>query len=260
MEPEGVVNSVVMGAETYFRAFALADNMARHDGDVEWIAPLAGETGPALVYRVRLSGNGEGELLRLLPRLRAGEIPATWVLTPYTMPSNLPQILLRHSFTELTGHGSHEYGMALALPQWSIPARNRERVEVKRVRTPADFSAWMQVVNTALHGWELLTLRHYAAWLAREELAFYLGCINGIPVATAAVFAEGETASLEFVSTAKAYRGRGAAYAVCCKALMDLQHVGVQLATLRCADDVEGLYQKLGFVRCYEQRLFRFEA
>ena len=40
----------------------------------------------------------------------------------------------------------------------------------RRVRTKEDFRIWVDVVNTALHGWEMIDAEHYAVWLEKENL------------------------------------------------------------------------------------------
>jgi predicted acetyltransferase len=81
---------------------------------------------------------------------------------------------------------------------------------------------------------------------------------DGKPVSTAATISNGKSASLEFVSTTKEYRNRGAASAVCPKALRDLQSKGAGVVTLRCGFNVHRIYARLGFKPYYEQRLFAF--
>lgn len=254
MPEKRCIETIVRGSDTYFRLFALAGCMALHEGPVEWIAPKAGCKGPAIVYRAALPD--EAALDGLLPGLKSGAVPPLWVLTPLSAPENLAELLLAKGFRELSKPERPEYGMALELKDTPTVYTY---TEVRRVRTLPEFQAWMNVVNPALHGWELLTLEHYAVWLTHGAFAFYLGYSNGRPVATAATITQGNTATLEFVSTLPEYRRQGAGTAVCLRALRDLQERQTRTVTLRSSTEGYGLYRKLGFQPVFAQRLFSFE-
>jgi GNAT superfamily N-acetyltransferase len=250
------IEAIVKGVEVYFRSFALADGISHQNGDIEWIAPLPGFRGPALVFRVSLS-DVTGEVIeRLIPDLQNGNIPSCWVLSPLSNPE-IFDVLLSNGFKG--GAGSGEYGMAMDVNSLSDLRTPSNLIEVKKVTSVTDFKVWMDVVNTALHGWAMLTIEQYSAWLEREGLAFYLGYLDGMPVSTAATFRDGKSAGVEFVSTLKEYRRQGAAYAVCHKALCDLQGNNVETATLVSLSEADRLYETLGFRPYYEQLLFSFQ-
>lgn len=259
MSSKPYIKAIAEGSEIYFRAFSLASNISRHEGQIEWIAPIPGEKGPAIVYKSQLPSPAEEEICKLLPELQAGKIPALWALTPLSAPEGLADILAAKGFKNITNKERPEYGMAFDMNGLITLSRPDKNIEIIKVKTPADFEAWINVVNTALHGWELLTAKHYAVWLEQEAFAFYLGFLNGIPISTAATIKDGSSASLEFVSTLKEYRGHGGAYAVCLKALEDLQECGVEMVTLRSSFEGAKLYEKLGFKPYYEQQLFFFQ-
>jgi hypothetical protein len=115
MSSHDYLSEIIHGAEVYFRSFALADSIAMHDGDIEWIAPKPGFKGPAFVYKASIPDMTERVIERLLPDLRNGNIPSVWVLTPFSEPQNLPEILIANGFKEITNKEQPEYGMALDL-------------------------------------------------------------------------------------------------------------------------------------------------
>ncbi len=259
MSSKPYIKAIVKGAELYFRAFSLASNMCHHEGRIEWIAPIPGEKGPAIVYKSQLSSLAEEEICKLLPELQAGNVPALWALTPLSTPEGLADILAAKGFKNITNKERPEYGMAFDMNGLITLSQPNKNIKIIKVKTPIEFQAWINVVNTALHEWELLTAKHYAVWLEQEALAFYLGFINGVPVSTAATIKDGSNASLEFVSTLNEYRRHGAAYAVCLKALQSLQECGAEMVTLRSSFEGAELYEKLGFRPYYEQQLFSFQ-
>ena len=129
----------------------------------------------------------------------------------------------------------------------------------RRVRTREDFQIWVDVVNTALHGWEMIDAGHYAVWLEKGNLRFYLCEMDGEPVSTASTIQTGDTASLEFVSTLQEYRRRKAAISLCSQALGELFESGVRAVTLSGSEEAVELYRKLGFHECFHNIVMQYD-
>ncbi len=247
---------IVEGMERYFRSFALADTMHHEPGEVEWIAPRPHASGPALVFKVALDERTAGERLdAVIPRVQAGTIPSLWVLTPASTPGNVMELLIARGFDAPSATAEPEPGMALAFEEAPPLPAPSPGVQVQQVRSQAGFAQWIDVVNEALHGWPMLDVAHYTPWLTQGKFSFYLACLNGVPVATAATIEDGDQASLEFVSTLKEHRCQGAATAACVEALRQLQHRGVRVVTLRSSSEAVALYERLGFRPYFEQVL-----
>ena len=88
---------------------------------------------------------------------------------------------------------------------------------------------------------------------------FYLGEIDGIPVATAATIQTGDLASLEFVSTLEEYRRRKAASAVCSRALTELFEQGASSVTLSACGESVSLYRKFGFRSYFNNIVMQYD-
>lgn len=259
MKVDQYIKAIVQGLEVYFGFFTLADSICHHGGNIKWITPKPGFKGPAIVYKVFLPDAAEKEIKGLVPDLRNGKVPSLWVISPLSTPGNLADILISKGFRDLRNSERPEYGMAMDFTvPFDLPMPDPQ-VAIRRVTSVSDFKIWIDIVNIALHGWDLLTAEHYTIWFERKEFAFYLGYIGEIPVSTVAIIQDGKNASLEFVSTLKEYRNRGAACAVCLKAMRDLQVNGVEIVTLRSSFEAHKLYEKLGFRPYYEQRLLSFQ-
>lgn len=142
--------------------------------------------------------------------------------------------------------------MAMSLrdaPEWpETPAG----VNVQVVGSEGDFAAWVDVVNEALHGWELVTVRQHYPLVSSGKMVCYLARLDGRPVATSATMQQGEVGSVEFVSTLEAYRRRGAGTAVSVAALRGLRERGATVATLRGSAEAKGIYRRLGFEAYFE--------
>ncbi|MCL4504925.1 MAG: GNAT family N-acetyltransferase [Chloroflexi bacterium] len=259
MDNKHYVDAIVKGSESYFRAFALADNMRHHLGDIEWILPLPNTPGPSIVYRVSLDERTANERIgELMPGLQDGTIPSYWVITPNSTPKNIVNILVSNGFKDISDPEHPELGMALDIKMIPEPPLSNPNIEVKKVVSTSEFEVWIDVVNRALHGWNMLTIEHYSSWLSRDEISFYLGYLNGIPIATISTMQDEDCASVEFVSTLKEYRNQGVATTICVKALQNLKQKGVKTVTLRSSSEAIPLYKKLGFKPYYEQILLSY--
>lgn len=234
----------------YYRAFAQSGIVEFHQGKVDWIKPKEGEAGPALAFHIRLDEDKAEEQLReLVKGILSKTIPARWIVTPDTQPGNMITLMERAGFQNLSAREEHpEPGMLLYAADFQsfVPAPGSGLV-CRQVCTGEDFAAWIEVVNTALHGWKMIDAEHYLVWLGQQNIRFYLAELDGMPVSTAATIQNGETASLEFVSTLEKYRRKGAARCLCSQALEALFAGGAETVTLSGASEAVPLYKKLGF-------------
>lgn len=263
MSKESCIKCIVEGIERYFRMFARSGIVENHKGNIEWIRPLPGAVGPSIVYKITLDDDRAGvEIDSMIPDLKNGVIPSFWYITPTSTPGNIIDILTSKGFkSELpTDDSEKEYGMAMELCKILEWPEINPKIEVKRVQTKANFKQWIDTVNTALHGWNMIDVEHYYIWMLENDFAFYVGYLNDIPVSTAATITGNENASLEFVSTLAEYRNQGAATAVCIEALKELQSNGVRTVTLGSSPEATSLYMKLGFLPYFEKRLMTFKG
>ncbi len=155
---------IVRGMETYFRTFALADNMCLNAGDVEWISPRPDTAGPSLVYKVSLDESAvDARPAEMVPGLKAGAIPSLWVISPTSTPTDIADHLHAIGFKGGLNPEHAEPGMALDVDEFSMQPRPDLDVEVIQVASPNEFAVWIDVVNKALHGWDMLSTKHYRA-------------------------------------------------------------------------------------------------
>lgn len=244
----------------YYRAFSRSGIVDWHEGPVEWIMPREGEKGPSLVFHINLDEQEcERELQSLTEGIKAGRVPSRWVVTPDDRPGDIVERLESMGFQNLSAGGT-EPGMILYEYAFCPCFSEKEPLRVKRVQTREEMRIWVDVVNTALHGWEMIDARHYFVWAESEDIKLYLCEMDGMAVSTAATIRTGDTASLEFVSTLEEYRRRGAAAAVCSRALEELFEGGVRTVTLSGAEEALALYKKLGFTECFENTIMLYDC
>lgn len=242
----------------YYRAFSLSGIVDWHQGPVEWIMPKEGEKGPSLAFHINLNEQEwERELPALIEGIKAGRVPSRWIVTPDDLPGDLIERLESVGFQNLSAGGT-EPGMLLYEHEFRSCLSLGDTMRIKRVRTREEMKIWVDVVNTALHGWEMIDAEHYYVWVEREDIRLYLCEMDGVAVSTAATIRTGDVASLEFVSTLEEYRRRGAAAAVSSRALEELFADGVRAVTLSGAEEALVLYKNLGFNECFENVIMMY--
>lgn len=233
----------------YYKSFADSGIIDCYEGDVSWIIPKEGEKGPSLGFGIHLDGNNaEIEIKKLIEEIRAQKAPQNWVITPDVTPSNIIEIMEENGFQNMATEDSEpEPAMLLNRKEFQPCSLSKDSIVCRKVQTKEDFRLWIEIVNTALHGWEMIDADNYYVWVENENFEIYLGEIDGIPVSTAATIRSGDTASLEFISTLEEYRRKGVATVVSSKALTELFANGVEDVTLSACGDSVHLYEKFGF-------------
>lgn len=111
----------------------------------------------------------------------------------------------------------------------------------------------------ALHGWDMIDAEHYFSWVESDTINIYMAEMNGIAISTCATIQNNNTASLEFVSTLKEHRRRKAAALLCAYAINDLLNHGVGIVTLGACGHSAFLYERLGFKRCFNNTVMKFD-
>lgn len=134
-----------------------------------------------------------------------------------------------------------------------------EEIVCRKVHTKKDFQAWIDIVNTALHGWTMIDAENYYTRVENGYVDIYLGEYKGVPVTTAATIRNRNAASLEFVSTLEEYRCKKIASVVCSAALENLFSDGVEAVTLSACDGSARLYEKFGFKGYFNNTILHYE-
>lgn len=253
--------TIVSNYYRYYKSFAYAEIIDCHEGAVSWIIPKAGEKGPALAFGIHLDEeNADEEFDKLIEGISLKQIPQNWVVTPDATPCNIIEIMEKKGFKNLATEESAPEPAMLLDKRDFVPYKSLdERIVCRRVKTKEDFQSWIEIVNIALHGWDMIDANNYYIWVEDGYLDLYLGEIDGIPVSTAATIRSDKVASLEFVSNLEEYRRRGIASVVCSKAIEHLFESGVEEVTLSACGESVGMYEKFGFVSYFDNIIMHYE-
>lgn len=269
--PEDIMEQYVAPQETqtvidnyyrYYKTFCLSGVVELHEGPVDWITPKKGKVGPSLAFHVQLRKDRcQEELKELIAGIKEKTVPNRWIITPDAQPENIRALLKANGFQDLSESAEHpEPGMILKASDFT-PYSSDENPDVvcREVQTREDFSTWVDVVNTALHGWEMIDAENYCTWIKQDNMRFYLAEVDGKAVSTVATIQTGDTASLEFVSTLEEYRRRKAAIILSSKAIENLFANGAECVTLSGSSEAVPLYEKLGFHPCFCNTIMLYE-
>lgn len=251
--------TIALNYYNYYKVFAKSGIIELHEGSVSWIIPCKGEKGPSLAFRIHLNEeNADTELKALSQGIRTGKVPQMWIVTPDATPANIIDIMERNGFRNLSGEDD-EPGMLLCRKDFRPYRAENSPIICRKISTMEDFRLWINVVNTALHGWDMIDAEHYFTWVKDECINIYLAAIDGVAVSTCATIQNGNTASLEFVSTLEQYRRKKAAASLSSYAIEDLLNNGAETVTLGVCGNSVHLYKGLGFKTYFNNIIMKYE-
>lgn len=181
-----------------------------------------------------------------LVSMRAHGVPGSWHLGPGMTPADLGQRLVDHGFDYV----GDDIGMAAdldALRPSPLPAG----LAIGRVATPEDLAVWVETLGRGFGEGP-----GEANWVGEvySKLGFenplwryYLGWLDGRPVATATLFLGAGVAGVYFVFTVPEARNRGIGAALTLAPLLEARALGYRIGVLGASTMGEPVYRRLGF-------------
>lgn len=172
--------------------------------------------------------------------------PWRWLVGPSSRPDDLGERLARAGYEPNRG----SVGMALDLDGF-VPETPPPGVEIVTVDDLAGLAAWESIQRTALDLDETRT----RAWGDAQDRALsadvplhdWIAFLDGVPVASAALFVAGGVAGIYNVATVPEARGRGIGRAVTAAALAEAVRRGERTAVLGASELGYPVYRRLGF-------------
>jgi GNAT superfamily N-acetyltransferase len=217
------------------------------DGRLVWCASGVRERWFNGVVRARLDPTSVGDAIDgVLAEFGRRDLPMLWRIGPTSRPTTLGATLLTRGFV----HDRDDPGMALEL------ATMEEIVSV-----PSDLTIEQVFDNAVLHAWT-------AVWMdgvpepARQRCRavydalgvdpthpwrYYLGRLDGEPVATLKLFYDAGVISVQHVTTLPHARHRGIATALTTHALQEAREQGYRIAVLTSTPAGFNCYRRIGF-------------
>lgn len=206
--------------------------------------------GPERIFNVDFSqDNTEEKIMKMIAYIKAGIMPDSILITPNTKPENLAEILSKKGFDI----DDSDPCMLLELDDFSYIDSTIGDFEIFLLDSKELLPQWVEIVNEALFGYELISLEQFRDVFDLDNTFFYLGLLNGTPASVCMTIIDGDTSVLEMVATLEKYRCKGLATTMISQALNDLRSAGIKTISLRAEKDGVRVYQKLGFKICFNR-------
>ncbi len=202
-----------------------------------------------VVCRARLSSSSlDRRVEDVVHYFRSVDRPFTWWVGPADRPRGLGRELVTRGLIE-TGT---EPAMAADLDALTLAELSPSGLGIVRVDSRKQVAAFGRLLSALSTPADPLVARFYenaaAAILAPDSpFWFYLGYLDGEPVASAELTVAGGIVGLYNVATEKAHRGKRIGSAMTLRPLLDAREAGFGTAVLQASDAGYRIYGRLGF-------------
>lgn len=196
-----------------------------------------------------------------IAHFRTGDTPFTWWVGPDSRPLDLAARLTAHGLAEAEAEVAMALDLALLPPVAVQPAG----LVVRRATSPTELAAYARVMAANWDPPDRAVIDFYARAARAAPVAlslgfparFYVGYLDGEPVATSECFLGHGVAGLYAVTTLATARGRGIGTAMTVTPLLDARAAGYRTATLQASAGGHGVYARIGFQPCGEFREYK---
>lgn len=168
-----------------------------------------------------------------LHQLSKEHVPMAWSIGPSTHPADLGSRLEAHGWL----HGDEAPGMAIDLNVLDKSYSSPASLTIELVQDEATFRTWLRVMTVGSEIPEeglkfLLELVSRRGFKDDPLVRYYLGFLNGSPVATSLLYLSGGVAGIYNVATLPEARRRGIGSALTVAPLMQAHEWGFRIGIL----------------------------
>ncbi|MBF6589492.1 MAG: GNAT family N-acetyltransferase [Ktedonobacterales bacterium] len=235
------------------------------DAALTWvISGIPGSAYSNAVLRTRLApARVDAVVAEVLARFSERGVPLGWWITPATRPTNLAERLAAHGL-EALGEGP---GMAADLAALTGEVSDPAGLSIEEVNHPPTLRLWLDTQHRATSDGEGSPSGEAVAAETHlgvgPHLAYrrFLGRLDGVPVATAALFLGAGVAGIYSVATLPSARRQGIGAAMTRAPLRAARALGYRAAVLGASPLGAPVYTRLGFREyCRVGRFVRWPA
>ena len=201
-----------------------------------------------LICRARLTTDtAPARIAAALAYFQAVARPFCWWVGPADQPAMLGTLLLKAGLHQ----AETELAMAVELAALRL-ADAPPDLEIRRVQTAQELADFAQVNAANWSPPDPLAIRYFQqtapALLAPDGPQwFYVGYLDGQPVAASELTVGGGVVGLYNICTLEAYRRRGFGLALTLQPLLDARAAGHTVAVLQAAAQGVNIYERIGF-------------
>lgn len=242
---------IIAASEANFSAYylpygTLPGGVVNTESDLIWFVSGIPEPWFNGVVGAHLRQAPEQRVAATLAALTAHNLPFLWHSGPTTPPPNLGALLHAQGLRQF----ADEPCMALDLRAISAPAALPAGFVTVPVRDAEALTRWTGVWMATVPEPTRQRCRAVYAQLGMLPTApwrYYLGFLDGVPVATVKLFYAAGVVSVQHVMTLPEARRRGIGAAIVAQALQEASMRGYRLAVLTATPVGYDLYRRLGF-------------
>ncbi len=170
----------------------------------------------------------------------------TWWLEGAAAPSDWAGLLTLRGFHL----DASTPGMAASLDRLPDLPPTPRNFTIQPVATPGEFEAWTRTFIPGYGLMDFIAPLFYDFGLSlglNLPFRYYLGILDGVPVATSALFLGAGVAGIYNVATLPQARGQGLGAAITLAPLLEARQMGFAVGVLQSSEMGYRLYQRLGF-------------
>jgi GNAT superfamily N-acetyltransferase len=188
----------------------------------------------------------DAQIDEVMEEFRRRNLPMLWQVGPSSQPPDLRQRLLAHGFTQ----DEDEPGMAIDLFAMNEDFPVPPELDIRLVDNMSMLDEWLAVWG---FGVPVDTIPLFQKVYARMAIGshlpwrYYLGYLQGKPIATAILFFGAGVAALHTVGTLPEARHKGIGTAMTLAALREARREGYRVAILTASPYGERIYRRIGF-------------
>lgn len=216
-------------------------------GDISYLKSDT-DRGFERIFSIKLKGEDINLCIQqMISCIKMGTIPDSILITPSTEPENLAELLSQNGFSIDTSGSC----MMMRIDDYVSQTLYSNNIDIMSVCTIEQLRTWLDIVNVALFGCELVTIEQFSDILNLANTYFYLGILDGKAVTACMTITQDDTSVLEMVATLEEYRRKGVATTTIDKALIDLRKKNIKTISLRAETDGINVYRRMGFKECF---------
>jgi GNAT superfamily N-acetyltransferase len=248
IDPATIATTIEENINAYLLSFARLPGAILHaDSRSVWIDTGIPDATYNAVVSARFSRDQvDAQVASVLAHFQHVARPVTWHVGPSTTPDDLGEILLAHGLT----HSEDEPGMAVQVDRIGNDFAAPPGLSIDSVRDEADLADWVSVwlfpVPESIRQLHLDVLRLRGLG---DDLPwhYYVGRLDGRPVACSELFTARGVAAVHYVVTLPKMRRRGFGAAMTLCVLHEARAIGYRVGVLTASPDGIGIYRRLGF-------------
>lgn len=248
IEPTTIEGVIEANTNAYLLSFARLPGAVLHDDPgLVWVdSGVPDVTFNSVVYANLGAADIDGCVADVLAHFRQRSRPVTWHIGPSSRPVDLDRALVAHGML----HDEDEPGMAVEIGGMRDDFPAPPGFTIETVRDATGLETW---VGIWLFGAPPDIRRLYLDALLGRGLGdslpwrYFLGMLDGKPVAISELFAGAGVAGVQYVVTLPEARRRGIGTAMTAHVLRAGQAMGYRVGVLTSSPDGLGSYRRIGF-------------